>query len=145
MSLTTSDLLEYTRLMADHMGLRDWTITISVEGTVQDDHAAECLVTYGQKTAEISFREDWVNWPDEQLRWIVCHELIHCHLWVMMEYPESLSDYVGSVAFSIWDHGFQQEMEQAVNGMARPWAELLPLIQRKQRKVRVKPSKQENT
>lgn len=128
---------EYLRELADLMGLRDWYLTMSHEEPVDDTHGAECAVTYGQKAATITFREDWSTWGVEEVRRLAVHELIHCHMESMQWSLNNVKHLVGVTAFNVIGDAFVDSMEVAIDGMAREWAKMLPLpIKKKADKTR---------
>lgn len=117
----------YVRAMADEMGLRDWYLHIPADQPTDMTHGAECDVTYGQKVATITFRDDWPTWGADRLRSLVTHELIHCHTWEMEQRIADLRDTLGGPTYELYSLGFRHAHERAVDGIARAWAETLPL------------------
>jgi hypothetical protein len=117
----------YVRAMADEMGLRDWYLTLSHKEPEDDTHGAECDVTYGQKNATLFYRDDWPEWDADTLRRMTAHELIHCHVWAMEQRMCDLRASIGSMAYDIFAMAFRHDLELAVDGMARAWAETLTL------------------
>lgn len=121
------ELGKYVRDMADEMGLRDWTIVLSHAEPDDDDHGAECDVTYGRKLATITFRDDWVQWDAERIRQLVAHELLHVHTWPMEQRLCDLKDLIGESAYTVASLAFRDALEHAVDGIATEWAATLPL------------------
>ena len=110
----------YFRCLADHMGLRDWTLTIAGTPPEGDDAYAciECLE--GRKQAIDSLSDRFLDaMAEEQQRQICVHELLHCHC----EPAATLAHkYMG-------DHykAFLLALEYGVDGIADAFAERLPL------------------
>lgn len=75
--MTDEQLRQYVRLVADALGLKDWSFY--AERKDSEDNTAECACVYGRQYATIRFdRAFFEETPDEQ-RIIVIHELLHCH------------------------------------------------------------------
>ena len=121
------ELGQYMRHMADLMGLRDWYLTLTHKEPLDDDHGAECDVSYGQKCARIAFRDDWPTWDAEEVRRLMVHELIHRHVEPMRWAMNNTKHVVGAATFEVIADGFMDVLEVAVDGMAREWARHLPL------------------
>lgn len=67
----------YVRLVADALGLTDWTIR--VERRDDEECTAECAAIYGRRYATIRFDSEFFAVSPEEQRVIVIHELLHCH------------------------------------------------------------------
>jgi hypothetical protein len=134
------ELVRYVRWCADEMGLRDWALDIHVdtdftEGgfkphNVDDfDAMGSCEPTPGQSRALIRFHPDVRKSSREELREIVVHELVHCHLFRAREFMRTgVLEHVGQSTYNALAFGYDQEWEHSVDGIARPWAEKIPLI-----------------
>lgn len=68
----------YVRRLADLMTLRDWRFAV-VDEAADQGHNAQVSVTYGQKHARIWFAWDFAAKPPDEQRYVVVHELLHCH------------------------------------------------------------------
>ena len=55
------------------------------------------------------------------------HELVHLHLRDYDIAIEAVEPHLGPPVWSVVSHSLRHEMEQAVDGIARPWARALPL------------------
>jgi hypothetical protein len=121
------ELGKYVRNMADLMGLRDWHLKLMNDPPDDPEAAACCEVIYGQKYALIRFHRDWTSADPEELRSTVIHELIHCHVEPMRWSVNNVKHVVGTAMFEVIFDAFSDALEVAVDGMARAWAESMPL------------------
>lgn len=135
-------LWRYTRAMADQMGLRDWWLDIIIEdeidagamdfqnGVLMDIiPVATCEPVPGQKKATIVYGDEIRNEKLDELRMIVCHELVHCHLFPMREFVRTgMPVHLGKQSYEILMFGFDQAWEFATDAIARDWARKMPLI-----------------
>jgi hypothetical protein len=119
--------------MADQMGLRDWTICVSgdeVDGEPHDAESeigADCTVTYGRKNANIRFSNDWSNWEPADLRYVVVHELVHCHTIPIEWALNHIQTHLSFAMMQMVRDAHTDFHELAVDGIAGAWAETLPL------------------
>lgn len=128
----------YVRHIGNEMGLRDWHFDIVFPGKLpasvlnEDDEfagVASCTSVPGQKRATIAFVENFQHLPDEAIREVVVHELLHCHLAQMYEWGRHATlEHLSQSAYNVFMFGFATAWETAIDGMARPWAESMPLI-----------------
>lgn len=132
------ELGKYVRALADEMGLRDWHLYVKDEepdtpewydGTPYRAEAS-CEPTPGQRHATIRFRSDFDENSREDVRSVVVHELLHCHMQAMHELCRTgILDQVTQSTYNVFMHAFDQQWEFAIDGISRAWAEKLPLIQ----------------
>ena len=121
------ELGQYVRDIADQMGLRDWTVNMMHGEPANVKAGADCQVVFGQKVVDIRFRHDWHEMPPEDLRWLVAHELVHCHLWTMSQRVCDLESTMGVMVWGVFDAAFTDALEHATDGIAREWSRHLPL------------------
>lgn len=117
----------YIRDMADMLGLRDWTFFHSYDAPDNSGAGADCHVTFGQKHAKLRFQSDWPTWKADELRHVVVHELLHCHLWTVDQRFCDLKPLIGESAYLVAETAHREALELAIDGMAVEWAQLLPL------------------
>lgn len=130
----------YTRHLANEMGLRDWHLDIvfktelpdSVLSNGDDDEfagIASCTPVPGQKRATIAFLPMFDQLPLVEIREVVVHELLHCHFGPLYECGRAgLHGEIAQQSYNLFMFGFAQAWETAVDGIARPWAQSMPLI-----------------
>lgn len=109
----------YLRILADLMGLKDWTIEVLPE-PASDGAAAEICCVDGRKFAKVRFVRDWHERTPEDLRATCCHEMIHCHLAPLRA---DMERRLSPANFATAD----MLLEYAIDGMADAWSACLPL------------------
>jgi hypothetical protein len=125
---TINNLASYIRIAGDCMGLRDWRFDVG-EGTAEGN-SAECTVIKNQRRARICFTREWVDpevLTNDEIRYYVAHELMHCHMWFLDDFVEHLSNAIGQPARDLTMNMYNDRMEQVVDPIAFAWAETLPL------------------
>jgi hypothetical protein len=71
----------------------------------------------------LRFRHDFNEQSSEAQRHIIVHELLHCHLQPMHELARvGLCNEMLQSAYNIFMHGFDQQWEYTIDGIARAWA-----------------------
>ena len=129
------ELGAYLRDIADRVGLKDWYFNIVHEPPDDQNHAACVEVYYGRKVADIRFRNEWATWTPEELRETVLHELLHCHINPLRFHLNNIQNAVGQMVYEPLYQGVTDYIEYAVDGIARNWAQTLPLpVKAKKRK-----------
>lgn len=124
--MTQDELNQYVRRMADALGLRWWTFTIS--GTpCHDDAGAQINVMSGKFVGILQFHRNFLDWGAERIREDVTHELLHAWMQRMEDTLEYLKPHV---APAVWDVAWQahrQQEELAAHGLSMVLAPGLPL------------------
>lgn len=123
----------YMRDLADIMGLRDWTISLEHAPPSSEPHdghkvQGECAVNYGRKSATISICPDWPEDDPEEVRRVVVHELLHCHVEPVQWAFNNAANRLGFEAGSVAREAFTDAFEVAIDGIAVAWAESLPML-----------------
>lgn len=118
----------YLRDLADQLGLRDWWIELLHEPS-DDDALASCLSTYGRKLAQVSVCREFRNLEPVKQRWILVHELLHCHFAVTQDVVRGarLRATMGELVHAHFEADWMQAHEYAIDGVACEWAKSLPL------------------
>lgn len=123
-------LAGYVWSLKDAMGLRDWIVHVVSYPPVSDERECHAVIhpEDGKHEATVKFDADFLDEDPEEQRYIVCHELIHCHLnQVQWQVEDDLPTLLGLSAHQAFFSSFTRNVETAVDSMARAWAELLPL------------------
>lgn len=110
----------YIRCIADMIGLRDWSITLSDDPPENSCTAAEIWCAYGRRHATLFLSKHFLGATAEEQRHVICHELIHAHFGADDNFLiEALNerDYAEHVTHT----------EYGVDGLATVIAEGLPL------------------
>lgn len=126
-------LNRYIRSLADLMGLRDWEIWLG--DNPPDGHPAvawhvyggSCEVVHRRHAACIRVHDGWVDWPDEQIRYVMVHELLHCHFAPIQEHHLHAEAHFSKSEWVIFDNTFDDAMEHHIDALATAWAQMLPL------------------
>lgn len=122
---------DYVRLVADRMGLRDWTFKVDWDEP-QDAHGGLATIAtvekwYGRRTAQLAFRGRIAGEPAASVRHVIVHEL--CHLPfepVGQLIDKSLLDALGSQAFNQFVEAYRLLHEEAVDHLAEALAPSMP-------------------
>lgn len=123
-------LERYARVVADRLELRDWTVAVDLETPGSDDdwHAySDC--TMGRKHVRVAITPACRDWPLEELRQTVAHELVHAHFAVPWEMVRrDLHGLLLQTAYDVFADGFRRTLEYGVDAVADALAKHLPLI-----------------
>ena len=122
MSLQRIAVGAYARLVADKIGLRDWSIHVLDESPRPGD-AADMRGVYGRRVAEIRISDEALAGEPEKLRYYVVHELVHCHFASMHNYLDLILNAGEQVAYG-------QCYEYGVDAAASALAPHMPLPKR---------------
>lgn len=110
----------YLRLLADLMGLRDWTIELVHESPCEGDALASVVCVYGRRLARICVSDQFLDRSPEGQRYVCAHELVHCHM-----------DAAWMIAIDSLDHAvhaaFRRMAEHGIDSIAEAWSVHLPL------------------
>ena len=119
-------LEKYLIGLASQMGLQGWLVRLMPD-PCDPARAMEVDVVYARRIANVRVHENWEDFRREEIRINCVHELIHCHIAPMTWAVNNLEPIVGGPVFQLFDKGFEDQMEVAVDNMATAWAELMPL------------------
>lgn len=121
----------YIRLVADEMGLRDWTFKIAWPEPDQPHGGLATIATvekwYGRRTAELAFRGRLADEPPDEVRHVVVHELAHLpfepigHL-----LDKAVLDAIGAHAYNVLVEAHRLLLEEAIDQLAEALAPSMP-------------------
>ncbi len=117
----------YLRILANHMGLRDWTIVVSDKDPDNPDAEACAIVTYGTKYIAIRFDPDWASSSERDFQHACVHELLHAHFAPMQWAIQNAELPLGSTAYHILRASHHDALEVALDAIASEWSATLPL------------------
>lgn len=127
-------LADYIREMADCMGMHDWLLKLADDpppnlapdgsGNVT---GAFCNVPYGRRYAVIYVNPEWADWEPWELRYIVCHELLHGHLAALEWSFNNVQHVVSTSQFALLNGSFTDAQELTIDAIGNAWAKTLPL------------------
>lgn len=119
----------YTRSVADSMCLQDWTIHLDWENPAGDGDGASIAWPEGRKNAAIRLSAEFTDYDAEEQRYVIVHELVHCHLASMQDtVEEDLQVHLGRPTYDIYSRSFRRALEYGVDALASALASYMPLI-----------------
>ena len=119
--------LAYIRHLADWLGLKDWRIDLDRDPCTRETAGASNFTFYGRKKADITFGQSFLQQPVEDQRWIVAHELLHCHFDRMHKGVIDYAESKGDDNESYFAQSHLRDFEAVVDTMAVIVATFLPL------------------
>ncbi len=117
----------YLRELADAMELKDWRFTFVIESLANPSYQAECAITYGRKHACIKIAPDALKNTPEEVRQMVVHELIHCHVNPIRDQLDNIEAQLGKAAYTTIHNATTDVLELATESLANAIAPHLPL------------------
>lgn len=135
-----NELRDYLRFMANEMGLRDWTVTLSSDRPDNGNHAADVVCLYGRKYLTVRLTQGFENYSLEEQRHWITHELVHAHLWALDFTLNNIRDHLPSAAFDVLKGCFDDGIEFAVDAIAEIVAPHMALPVKKTRKAKPAPA-----
>lgn len=117
----------YARVLADLLGLRDWTLYVMHAPPDDAAHLAEVDSDPGIAIARLYFRPDFADLGPDDVRHTVTHELMHCHRRPVMHLnAETLRPRLSADVWATWQAAFILLDETAVEAQSAAVAALLP-------------------
>jgi hypothetical protein len=110
--------LPYIRDLADGLRLRDWQIEIREEMPAESCALATVNPIEGCQCAVLRFSENFLTGSSDEQRYVIVHELIHCHFAVFQRSLESANKAEAPLPILL---------EYAIDALADGIAPLLPL------------------
>jgi hypothetical protein len=132
-------VMEWTRSVANRIGLRDWTLHFDWDHDAGHDlpegHYAEgcegasIQTIYGRRHAVLRLGDGFREYaPDKQRQYLV-HELVHCHVNRLLDFVDTdLKGILGRPTWDLLSAAFERELEYAVDALADVLAPQQPLI-----------------
>ena len=108
----------YVRHVADRLGLREWTFDLHYGHTDAAEAMAEIEITYGRRSASISFSDGFESLEPEERRMAVVHELVHAHHHEMMFLALNLAETMGDAVEATFRTAYKQAEELATDLLA---------------------------
>lgn len=115
---TRKEFEPYVRLLADRLGLKDWSFEVEDYEPNNCEAIAAIHIVTGRKFAVIRFRADLLKETPQQQRHTVIHELIHAHFALVNGFVCGGGQPGESLSLAL---------EYAVDGLADAVAPLMPL------------------
>jgi hypothetical protein len=120
-------LAEYLRWVANDLGLRDWTVTLSGEWADDPDAMAYCECTYGRKLLTVKLGQKWGQYRPEDHRHAIVHECLHAHFDPIRLVLRNLQTNLGDHVYGVAECSLKDAIEWAVDGIAGEIAKHFPL------------------
>ena len=120
--------LTYIRSLADLLDLRDWDIWLSRSNPETSSAWAGNYVFYGQRRCEIRIdAEHFADISRERQRYLLTHELLHCHSEGMAEAVRIYLHQVEGERSKLFEEYFDRQLELFIDSVATATAQRLPL------------------
>lgn len=119
----------YAAGMAEHVGLRDWTVIVQKgePARMAESTLAHCETTYGRKVVVVSLAGRVYDEDPEEIRDTVVHELLHAHLDEPAAVIRDLETQMGTWLYEVVHETYKRANENAVDAIAKALARHLPL------------------
>lgn len=122
-----TSLVRYIRLIADMMGLRDWTFELDNDPTDAND-LAHIEPIFGQRRAIIAVSAGFAGCPPEFQRKAIVHELTHAHQAARTHLVHrALPSLLGEAGWSAFESAYRLEDELATDSLATGIEPFFPL------------------
>ncbi|MCC6311345.1 MAG: hypothetical protein IT345_10565 [Trueperaceae bacterium] len=121
-------LARYMASIAKDFGLRDWALTLHDEPPDDPNALASVECVFGRRNAHVRVAQDFDQYPPEDQRTAILHELIHVHtegLRALLR--NSLPDLIGHPTFNALWAGVTQADEHATDALADAIAPYYPV------------------
>lgn len=118
---------DYLGELCSRMRLRDWTVELSYEPDGEADHAASVEIPHGRRCASIQLARNFARKTPEEIRTILVHELVHCHLdAVDTTLSQVLPTMIGQVGWVPLRELLARDLEVATDQLSEVLAQFLP-------------------
>ena len=114
----------YLYRLSNEMGLKEWKFNIEKEPCADTEYATVVTI-YGQRTANINLCEDWNKMTGDEQRYVLTHELVHCHLGQLGHFFSDIMHERRGEATAARAWLLHEEM--VTDAIASAWAPALPL------------------
>jgi hypothetical protein len=119
----------YARSIADDMGLRDWAIDFNWKRPADEGDGGSIDWPEGRKHAVIRLSADFKDYDPAEQRYVVVHELVHCHFAPMQDtVEEDLQPHLARPTYDLYSRSFRRTLEYGVDAVAHAIAAQLPYI-----------------
>ena len=117
----------YLRQLADRIGLKDWIIAVDRGEPVLPGALASVCVVDGRKLAIVRLASGLAGCPAPEQRYVLVHELVHCHLDGTHRAIDAVKEVIGTAAFTLLEAQHRLAVELATDAVAEVLAPSLPL------------------
>jgi hypothetical protein len=116
----------YVDTCKDLLGLKDWKIVYKVCEEPAKEAEADISCAHG-KIAYLRLNKSFFTFSPEYQRNVICHELVHMHLFAVDDCFMSTRECLGGAAYSVLDNLFTEASENATQTFSHLLEGLLPL------------------
>lgn len=123
-------LVGYVREIAAVLGLSHWSLRLPADEYAEDGTHAHCESIEGRHYSTIRFARNFLESDDAEVRYVVTHELLHCHTADLSDCVSHDLRAVRSMSRSelrLFRAGFARREEYLVDALASVIAPMLPL------------------
>lgn len=119
---------EWCRVIANTLGLTDWSFTIDYDPSLPEDVYARVKPAHARQAATVMVGDEFLASSPEEQRVTIVHEFLHCHLAASDEVVTgALPDLLGTPTFQAFQTAYDLSIERAIESIAVAFARLLPL------------------
>lgn len=120
----------YLRQAQQTLFLRDWTITVDWSRSCKKDGAlATCTPMGDSRHATVRLSREFLMQSPRMQTQILLHELTHCRLFPLQEMATQTAEAAMSKqAFQVFEAALNAEIEEAVDGLADSYVDLMPQL-----------------
>jgi hypothetical protein len=121
----------YVSELAPLLRLADWTIRLDWKPAPDAEGESTLAMITPQprkKAATLQLGETFLDLPAEQQTQVLCHELVHCHLFPTEELVRSTLTLLGEGEQRVAEIALEQQIEHATDALAEALAPLVPIF-----------------
>lgn len=119
-------LVPYVKYLQEQMALKDWSFTLELDMSDDEDAYAHIVSPDGRKQGIISLTKLFFEQDEEGQRHTLTHELTHAHTREVSTVTGSVRNLLGDIAYPAFEKNMDNAIELAVDGIADGWAKMLP-------------------
>jgi hypothetical protein len=119
----------YARRVADEIGLRDWGVQFNWRSPAPDGDGGSVSWPEGRTEAVIRLSPSFRDFEPAEQRYVIVHELVHCHFAPMQDtVEEDLQPHLSRPTYDLYSRSFRRALEYGVDATAKALAAHMPLI-----------------
>lgn len=126
-----STLVTYVDEIRHYMNLSHWEVEVvitSTEDLSNHDPFVEVVKVKDRPLATILFPQVVLDYPLEEIRHYIVHELLHLHIQRLWRHIESLQPLIGVFSYATFSEAARADMEEMVDRLTYIIEPLIPLL-----------------